>query len=72
MILSKNIIKCWRKLKMIEKDLEELVQRIQSLGTELNNVEVKEAHLGCPHKLYDTISAFSNAQGGVIILFGLS
>lgn len=72
MILSKNIIKCWRKLKMIEKDLEELVQRIQSLGTELNNVEVKEAHLGCPHKLYDTISAFSNAQGGGIILFGLS
>ena len=57
---------------MLEKDLFELVEKIQTLKTELNNIEVKEAHLGCPQKLYDTISAFSNLNGGGIILFGLS
>lgn len=56
---------------MLEKDLEELVWKVQSFNTELHDVEVKEAHVDCPKKIYDTISAFSNNAGGGIILFGL-
>jgi ATP-dependent DNA helicase RecG len=56
---------------MLEKDLEELVRKIQSIHSEFNNIEVKAAHDGCPKKLYDTISAFSNLAGGGIIVFGL-
>lgn len=57
---------------MLEKDLEDLVKKIQSFHSELNNVEVKSAHDGCPKKLYDTISSFSNLAGGGIIVFGLN
>lgn len=56
---------------MLEKDLEALIHKIQSINTELNYIEVKEAHSGCPTKLYDTLSSFSNLSGGGIILFGL-
>lgn len=56
---------------MLEKDVEDLVRKVQSFNTELNYVEVKEAHIDCPKKLYDTISAFSNLNGGGILLFGL-
>lgn len=56
---------------MLEKDLETLIHKIQTVNTELNYIEVKEAHIGCPTKLYDTLSSFSNLSGGGIILFGL-
>lgn len=56
---------------MLEKDLEQLVYKIQTVKTELNYIEVKEAHMGCPTKLHDTLSSFSNLSGGGIILFGL-
>lgn len=36
------------------------------------NIEVKDANKGCPKKLYDTISSFSNQNGGGTIVFGLS
>ena len=41
------------------------------MKTETQTVEVKAAHLGCPKRLYDTLSSFSNQDGGGIILFGL-
>lgn len=56
---------------MLESDLELLVRKIQQYKTELNYVEVKAAHEGAPHKLYDTLSSFSNLAGGGIIVFGL-
>lgn len=56
---------------MLERDLSELVEKIQNYQTEFHNIEVKEAHEGCPKKLYDTISAFSNQNGGGILVFGL-
>lgn len=57
---------------MLEQDLLALIKRIQEFKAEFHNVEVKEAHGGCPKKLYDTISAFSNQAGGGTIIFGLS
>ena len=36
-----------------------------------NNIELKAAFKGCPEKLYDTLSSFSNQDDGGIILFGI-
>lgn len=49
---------------MVETDLVELIHKIQSLKAESQTLELKAAHQGCPKKLYDTISAFSNQDSG--------
>lgn len=56
---------------MIETDLLELIKRVQTIKAESQVLELKAAHQGCPKKLYDTISAFSNQDSGGIILFGI-
>ena len=56
---------------MVEKELRDLIERIQIRGCEGQTVEVKAAHQGCPEKLYDTISAFSNQNSGGTFVFGL-
>lgn len=56
---------------MQAEQLLELVGKIQSFRCEMQNVEVKAAHLGCPKRLYDTLSSFSNQDDGGIIVFGL-
>lgn len=56
---------------MVEKELHELIQRVQTRGCEGQTTEVKAARQGCPEKLYDTISAFSNQNSGGVMLFGL-
>jgi len=45
---------------VLEQELIELMQRIQSVKSESQVIELKAAHKGCPQKLYDTLSAFSN------------
>ena len=56
---------------MVEKELHALIKQIQIRGCEEQTMEVKSAHYGCPEKLYDTISAFSNQNSGGTFLFGL-
>ncbi len=56
---------------MIVSELLELVKQIREFKSELQDVEVKSARFGCPKKLYDTISAFSNQDMGGTILFGV-
>lgn len=56
---------------MVEKELRDLIDHIQLRGCEGQTVEVKAAHQGCPEKLYDTISAFSNQNSGGTFVFGL-
>lgn len=56
---------------MRESDIEHLVDRIQDAQAELQTVEVKAAHEGCPKRLFDTLSAFSNQDEGGVIVFGL-
>lgn len=56
---------------MVEKELHDLISQIQTRGCEEQTTEVKSAHRGCPEKLYDTISAFSNQNGGGTFVFGL-
>lgn len=56
---------------MLKEELIDLVHQTQQIGAEQQTVEVKAAHNGCPKRLYDTLSAFSNQDGGGVILFGL-
>lgn len=56
---------------MVEQELRELIEQIQTRGCEEQTTEVKAARGGCPEKLYDTISAFSNQNTGGVFVFGL-
>jgi ATP-dependent DNA helicase RecG len=56
---------------MEQIELIQLVGKVQAYQCETQTVEVKAAHQGCPTKLYDTLSSFSNQDGGGIMLFGL-
>lgn len=51
--------------------LRELVINIQDKKCESQNIEVKAAEKGCPTRLFDTLSSFSNQDEGGIIVFGL-
>lgn len=55
---------------MIDIEIQDIIRLLQTSKSEINNIEAKAAKEGCPKKLYDTISAFSNKAGGIII-FGV-
>ena len=56
---------------MLPEDLVELANTIMQKKAESQYIEVKSAHEGCPKKLYDTLSSFSNQDRGGILIFGL-
>lgn len=56
---------------MIEVELVELINKIITVKAESQNIELKAAHEGCPRRLYDTLSSFSNQDSGGIIVFGI-
>lgn len=56
---------------MLSEELLALVRTIQSQRAESQTVEVKAGHDGCPKRLYDTLSSFSNQDDGGVIVFGL-
>ena len=56
---------------MLSEELLVLIKKIQEIKAESQTIEVKSAHNGCPKRLYDTLSSFSNQDGGGIIVFGL-
>lgn len=51
--------------------LKKLVIDIHSKQFESQNIEVKAATRGCPTRLFDTLSSFSNQDEGGVIVFGL-
>lgn len=53
------------------EELERLVGKIQRLQCEMQTIELKAANKGCPTRLYDTLSSFSNQDEGGTIIFGL-
>lgn len=57
---------------MVEQELRQLILQIQTRGCEAQTIEVKAAHGGCPERLYDTISSFSNQDSGGTFVFGLN
>lgn len=56
---------------VIEEELKELIRRVQVMRGESQTIELKAAHDGCPKRLYDTLSSFSNQDTGGIILLGI-
>ena len=56
---------------MTEKEVMDAIKYMQEYQTETDKLEAKTAEKGCPQKCYDTISAFANKRGGIII-FGIN
>lgn len=55
---------------MLSDELYALIARVQQTKSEDGSIEFKAAREGAP-KIYDTLSSFSNKNGGGIILFGI-
>lgn len=53
---------------MTPTELLDLVDSVRKNKAESNFLELKKAHLGSPKRLYDTLSSFSNQDGGGVIL----
>ena len=56
---------------MTKDDLLEMLKDIQSSKCETRILEIKAAENGCPKKMYDTLSSFSNQDDGGTIIFGV-
>ena len=56
---------------MQESELKKLVQRICLRKSEGQTIELKKAQDGCPGRLYDSLSSFSNQSEGGVIVFGI-
>ncbi len=56
---------------LLVEELIELANRICKQKTEEQTIELKSAKTGCPKRLYDTLSSFSNQDSGGILLFGI-
>ena len=57
--------------RMTPNELLELLTLVRKTKAETQTLEIKSAAGGCPAKIYDTLSSFSNQDDGGIILFGL-
>lgn len=56
---------------MMIEEFEEKLNKIQKMKCETQILELKSAGKGCPKRLYDTLSSFSNQDEGGIIIFGV-
>ena len=56
---------------MTTEELIEKLNEIQENKCETRMLEIKAAEVACPHRLYDTISSFSNQDDGGTIIFGV-
>lgn len=56
---------------MLTQELIQLANMIMRLKAEGQTIEVKAANKGCPQRLYDTLSSFSNQDTGGTIVFGI-
>lgn len=56
---------------MTKEELKEFIKKVQKAKCESQTLELKAAQGGCPKRLYDTLSSFSNQDGGGVILFGI-
>lgn len=56
---------------MQTEDLKRIVLDIRKLKSESQTIELKAAVKGCPTRLFDSLSSFSNQDDGGIIIFGI-
>ena len=55
---------------MLKEDIENAIRYLRKYKAETDKIEVKSARNGFPKTCYDTLSSFSNKDGGLII-FGI-
>ena len=56
---------------MQAETLKKLINDVITKRAESQTVEIKSAEHGCPTRLFDTLSSFSNQDDGGIIIFGI-
>ena len=56
---------------MQEQEIIDAIKYMQKYQTETDKLEAKRAEVDFPKRCYDTISAFANKYGGIII-FGIN
>ena len=56
---------------MLEQEFLNILSQIERRKCEEQTLEIKAAEQGCPERLYDTFSSFSNQDDGGVILFGV-
>lgn len=52
----------------LQEPFDEVLGRLRRANTELQDVEVKAAGGGLPRTAVESVSAFANAEGGLLIL----
>ena len=58
-------------VSLLIEELIELANKICKQKAEEQTIELKSAQTGCPKRLYDTLSSFSNQDSGGILVFGI-
>lgn len=56
---------------MQAETLKKLINDVITKKAESQTIEIKSAEHGCPTRLFDTLSSFSNRDDGGIIIFGI-
>lgn len=56
---------------MQAETLKKLIDDVTLKKSESQTIEVKSAEHGCPTRLFDTLSSFSNQDDGGVIIFGI-
>ena len=58
--------------KMQNDELLSLINLVRERKCEMQTIELKAAEKGCPARIYDTLSGFSNQDSGGVIIFGVA
>ncbi len=71
-IIVYNIFIVYKEEALMQTEaLKKIVINLKTIHSETQTIELKAAAVGCPTRLFDTLSSFSNQDEGGIIIFGV-